>query len=80
MKIIQKSIIDGKIAMLILLDDNKTLKITLDKKVINIIDNIWDNIKDEDWAQAGLLKIEVESYIRKKEATEELLALAEKIF
>lgn len=67
-------------AKLILLSDNKTLKIVLDGKVIKVIQGAWDNIKNEDWAQVGTLEIEVTDYIRKKTTQEELEALAKLYF
>ena len=66
MKVIKTFTVDGKEAKLLLEDDNKTVQVIFDNKVISVSEkDTWTNIKDEEWAQDGLLKIEVESYIKK---------------
>ena len=67
MKVIKTFTVDGKEAKLLLEDDNKTVQVIFDNKVISVSEkDTWTNIKDEEWAQDGLLKIEVESYIKKE--------------
>ena len=69
MKVIKTFTVDGKEAKLLLEDDNKTVQVIFDNKVISVSEkDTWTNIKDEEWAQDGLLKIEVESYIKKERA------------
>ncbi len=81
MKLIKKSIIDGKEARLVLLDDNKTVRILYDNKTIfSAANDIWENIKDEEWAQYALIKIEAEKYARRKKAKDRLKRLAEEVF
>ena len=48
--------------------------------MIGVIDGLWKDIQGEDWAQSGILKIEAEGYIRKKNAKTELEAIAEEFF
>ena len=45
-----------------------------------MIEDLWDDIKEEEWAQLGILKIEAESYIKKKKADAKLKAIAEEFF
>lgn len=80
MKIITQCIIEGKQAKLLLLSDNKTLKVVLDNKVVRVMHGVWENIKDEDWAQEATLRIVVTDYIRKKATQAELEALAKLYF
>ncbi|MCI8626121.1 MAG: hypothetical protein HFI40_07580 [Lachnospiraceae bacterium] len=80
MKVIKNSMIEGKEAKLLLLSNNQTLKISLGNKVICMIEDLWDDIKEEEWAQLGILKIEAESYIKKKKADAKLKAIAEEFF
>lgn len=81
MKVIKTLIIDGKEAKLLLSDDNKTVQTVFDKEIISSTGkDIWMNIKDEEWAQYGLLKIEVESYIKKRNAKSKLERIAEEVF
>ena len=79
MKVVKYSVIEGEKAKLLLLSDNETLKIALGNQVICVIDGLWNDIKGEDWAQTGILNMEVESYIRNRKAKAELEELA-KIF
>lgn len=81
MKVIKTFTIDGKEAKLLLEDDNKTVQIIFDNKVISVGEkDTWTNIKDEEWAQDGLLKIEVESYIKKERAKNKLERIAKEVF
>lgn len=81
MKVIKTLIIDGKEAKLLLSDDNKTVQTVFDNEIISSTGkDIWMNIKDEEWAQYGLLKIEVESYIKKRNAKSKLERIAEEVF
>lgn len=81
MKVIKTFTIDGKEAKLLLEDDNKTVQIIFDNKVISVSEkDTWTNIKDEEWAQDGLLKIEVESYIKKERAKNKLERIAKEVF
>ena len=81
MKVIKRFTVDGKEAKLLLEDDNKTVQVILDNKVISVSEkDTWTNIKDEEWAQDGLLKIEVESYIKKERATNQLEHIAKEVF
>ena len=80
MKVVKTSVIDGKKARLLLLSDNETLKVALGNQMIGVIDGLWKDIQGEDWAQSGILKIEAEGYIRKKNAKTELEAIAEEFF
>lgn len=81
MKVIKTFTVDGKEAKLLLEDDNKTVQIIFDNKVISVSEkDTWTNIKDEEWAQDGLLKIEVESYIKKERAKNKLERIAKEVF
>ena len=81
MKVIKTFTIDGKEAKLLKEDDNKTVQIIFDNKVISVAEkDTWTNIKDEEWAQDGLLKIEVESYIKKERAKNKLERIAKEVF
>lgn len=81
MKVIKTFTVDGKEAKLLLEDDNKTVQVIFDNKVISVSEkDTWTNIKDEEWAQDGLLKIEVESYIKKERAKNKLERIAKEVF
>lgn len=81
MKIIKKLIIRGKEAKLILLDDNKTVNVVYDNETISSsAGGTWNNIQNDEWAQQGLLSVEVEGYIKKKESMNKLQKLAEEYF
>lgn len=81
MKIIKKLIIKGKEAKLILLDDNKTVNIVYGNETISSSAGAtWNNIRNDEWAQKGLLSVEVEGYIKKKESMNKLQKLAEEYF
>ena len=81
MKVIKTFTVDGKEAKLLLEDDNKTVQVIFDNKVISVSEkDTWTNIKDEEWAQDGLLKIEVESYIKKESAKNKLEHIAKEVF
>lgn len=81
MKVIKTFTVDGKEAKLLLEDDNKTVQVIFDNKVISVAEkDTWTNIKDEEWAQDGLLKIEVESYIKKERAKNKLERIAKEVF
>ena len=81
MKVIKRFTVDGKEVKLLLEDDNKTVQVIFDNKVISVSEkDTWTNIKDEEWAQDGLLKIEVESYIKKERAKNKLEHIAKEVF
>ncbi len=81
MKIIKKLIIKGKEAKLILLDDNKTVNIVYGNETISSSAGAtWNNIQDDEWAQEGLLSVEVEGHIKKAESMNKLQKLAEEYF
>lgn len=81
MKVIQQVEIEGKEAKLLLLSDNKTVQIMCDNDIVSTsAGETWKNIESETWAQLGLLKIEVENYIKKQQVLKELTTLAEEFF
>lgn len=81
MEVIQQIKIDGKDAKLILLSDKKTVQITYNNKIIyTSAGETWKNIESEEWAQLGLLKIEIDKYIKKKSTLDKLQKLAEEYF
>lgn len=81
MREIKKIKIDGKEAKLLLLDDNKTVNILFDNEIISSsAGETWNNIENEEWAQEGLLKIESERYIRKKNSIHKLKKMADEYF
>ena len=81
MKVIKKAIIQGKEIQLLLMDDERTIKLFCEDEVISVSsDGTWNNIKNEEWAQEGLLKIEAESYIKKKAALKKLKDMAQDVF
>ena len=81
MKVIKKIKVKGKEAKLLLLDDNKTVNIVLDNETVSSSSGkIWNNIKNEEWAQEGLLRIESERYIRKKKSMQKLKRMADDWF
>lgn len=81
MKIIKAIVIEGKEAKLILLDDEKTVQIFFDGEMISSsAKSTWNNIKNEEWAQYGLLKIEVENHVKKDQSLKRLKRVAEEIF
>ncbi len=81
MKLIKRIRIDGKEAKLLLLDDNKTVNIVFDNEIISSsAGETWNNIENEEWAQEGLLKIESERYIRKKNSIHKLKKMADECF
>ncbi len=81
MKVIKKIRVRGKEAKLLLLDDNKTVNIVLDNETVSSSDGkTWNNIKNEEWAQEGLLRIESERYVRKKESMQKLKRIADDMF
>ena len=81
MKVIKKISINGKEAKLLLLDDDKTINIILDNETISSSsDKTWNNIKNEEWAQEGLLRIESKRYMRKKKSIDKLKRMAEDLF
>jgi len=81
MKVIKKVKVNGKEAKLLLLDDDKTINIVLDDEIISSSsDKTWNNIKNEEWAQVGLLRIESERYMRKKKSIDKLKRMAEDLF
>lgn len=80
MEVVKTSKINQKEAKLVLLNDN-SIQIIYDNTLISTSsENAWNNIKDEEWAQYGLMKIEVESYIAKKKSLENLNRIAEEAF
>lgn len=81
MKVIQQVKIEGKDAKLLLSDDKKNVQITCDNEIISTsAGETWKNIELEEWAQMGLLKIEVEKYIKKQSALKNLKKYAEESF
>lgn len=81
MKVIQQVEIEGKDAKLLLLSDKKTVQITCDNEIVSTsAGETWKNIELEEWAQMGLLKIEVENYIKKQLAVNKLKKLADEYF
>ena len=81
MKVIKKIRVQGKDAKLLLLDDNKTVNIVLDNETISSSSGkTWNNIKNEEWAQEGLLRIESERYVRKKQSMHKLKRIADDLF
>lgn len=81
MEVIQQIKIDGKDAKLILLSDKKTVQITYNNTIISTsAGETWKNIESEEWAQIGLLKIEIYKYIKKKSTLDKLQKLAEEYF
>lgn len=81
MEVIQQIKIDGKDAKLILLSDKKTIQITYNNTIISTsAGETWNNIESEEWAQIGLVKIEIEKYIKNKSTLDKLQKLAEEYF
>ena len=81
MKIIKKTIIQEKTVELLLMDDEKTVQILCDDEIISVSSGeTWNNIKNEEWAQYGLMKIEAEKYITKKAALKKLMKIAQDVF
>ena len=81
MKVIKKAVIEGKEIQLVLLDDEKTIHLLCENEIISVSSGeTWNNIKDEEWAQDGLLKIEAERYIRKQNAMKRLRDIAQEAF
>lgn len=80
MKILQSNKFDGKVGNLVLTSNN-TIRIEYDNTTISEYNSMmWNNIKDEEWAQVGLLKIVVEHYLNEQKAIKELARAAEKYF
>lgn len=80
MQVVKTFKINNKEAKLILLNDN-SIQIIYDDTPISTSSQIaWNHIKDEEWAQYGLVKIEVESYMAKKESLENLNRIAKEAF
>lgn len=81
MKVVKSIEIQGKDAKLVLLDDNITVQIIYDgKSVSSSAGQTWNNLKDENWAQAGIIKIEVENYLKNQETMKELENIAKEYF
>lgn len=80
MKIIHEIEIEKEKAKLLLLDDNKTIQVMLGNKVISTSEGVWNNIKDEEWAQHALLSIQAEGYVKKSDSRNRLKLIAEEAF
>lgn len=81
MKVVKKAVIQGKDVQLLLMDDGKTVKLICEEDIISVSSGeTWNNIKDEEWAQYGLMKIEAERYIKRKAALKKLKDMAQDIF
>ncbi len=81
MKVVRKAVIEGKEIQLVLLDDKKTIHLLCENEIISVLSGeTWNNIKDEEWAQDGLMKIEAERYIRKQNAMKRLRDIAQEVF
>jgi len=78
MKVIKSIIFDNKEAKLVLLKDN-ILQVLYDDMVVSTHKgHTWNNIKNEPALQLGLLQLEVEVYVKKKQVEEELELLVKK--
>ena len=81
MKVIKRFTVDGKVAKLLLEDYTKMVQVIFPYTTLFRSEkDTWTNIKDEEWAQDGLLKIEVESYIKKERAKNKLEHIAKEVF
>lgn len=80
MKVVHEIEIGKEKAKMLLLDDNKTIQIVLGNRVISTSEGLWNNIKDEEWAQHASLSIQAESYIRKRNSRNKLKRIAEDAF
>lgn len=80
MKVVRQLEIEGKKAEL-LLSDNDIVQIIYGGDIISTSGgSTWNNIKSEEWAQSGLIKIEVEKYIKRQKALNTLNKLAKLYF
>lgn len=81
MKTIQRARIDGHKAELALEDGRNVVKILIDDDVVESYDgHTWDNIKDETWAQKGLLAIVAGRLIKRRKLLAEMERIAEEAF
>ena len=81
MKVVKKIRIEGKEAKLVLLDDKKTVAVVFDNETVSSsAGKTWNNLKNEEWAQEGLLRIESQRYARKKKSQYMLKRMADDIF
>lgn len=81
MKTIQRVRIDGHEAKLVLANDNNTLQVLMDNDIIESYEeHIWDNIKNEAWAQKGLLTIVAGRRIKRQKLLAEMERIAEEAF
>lgn len=79
MKVIKKINIQNHVAKLILLN-NGYVMIKCDDDIISTSEKVWENIKDDEWAQSALLELEVSTYINRIETRNKLEKLAEEYF
>lgn len=81
MKTIQRTRIDGHKAELTLEDDGSIVKILIDNDIVESYDgHTWDNIKNETWAQKGLLTIVAGRLIKRQRLLAEMERIAEEAF
>lgn len=80
MKMIKEKEINGKRVTMVLQDD-ETIEIMLDDKVISSsAKDTWENLRNEDWAQSALMKLETDKYLKKRDAMDRLSHMAEEVF
>lgn len=81
MKVVYSTNIEGQEVKLVLLNDNKTLKVMIGNKEIDTLKgNTWNNIKNDKWAQSAITEVSVKSTLKKENAHKELTELAKQIF
>ena len=81
MKTIQRARIDGHKAELTLEDDRNILQVLIDDDIVESYDGYtWDNIKNETWAQKGLLTIMAGRLIKRQKLLAEMERIAEEGF
>ena len=79
MRIVLEKVIDNKLAQLVLLNDNSTVKVLYNGVCIDSSEgNTWNNMKDEDLLDSYLDLI-VESYLTKARDSEEFNNLCEEL-
>lgn len=81
MKTIQRTKIDGHKTELVLTNDGSTLQVLMDDDIIDSYDGYtWENIKNEVWAQKGLLTIVAGGLIKRQKLLDEMKRIAEEAF
>lgn len=81
MKTIQRTRIDGHIAEMALEDGRDVLQILIDDDIAESYGGYtWDNIKNETWAQKGLLTIVAGRLIKRQKLLAEMEGIAEEAF